>query len=318
MSKKNDAVESYLRFRPIQFKDVHGQEAAISMAKSWLDSDSVPHGILFNGPSGTGKTTLARILREQMGISEANWTEYNAADLTGVDHIRKLKDQMSYAPKLGEPGKIYFIDECQKLSDSAQNMLLKITEDYPSHCYFWFGTTHPAKIIGALRTRLTDLTFKSVADKDMESVVARVAKKRKVELSEEVMDQIVALAEGSPRRAINLFDTVRNTKKAKKQLAILGDVGGTKAEAIKLARMLLDGRTKWPAVCKLLKELEAEDPERLRRMILGYARSVLLGQKSATKVAKTAASMIDCFREPYFNDGKPGLAVDCFNFFVGD
>src|SRR5688572_18030594 len=83
-----DSGELYKVHRPRKFSDVVGQEQAIATLMDMGKRGQTPHAILFTGPSGTGKTTLARILRHKLKCSDPDFIEMNAADFRGIDTIR--------------------------------------------------------------------------------------------------------------------------------------------------------------------------------------------------------------------------------------
>lgn len=82
-----------------------------------------------------------------------------------------------------------------------------------------------------------------------------------------------------------------------------------KTQAINLCRLLLNFRPSWPDIAKLLKELEGEDAEGLRRMVLGYMRSVVLG---GGKMADRAYSIQCCFERNFYDTGNAGLQMACW------
>lgn len=103
--------ELYLKYRPKVFKHVFGQEAATKTLSKFIKNGNVPHSILFSGPSGVGKTTLARILKTKLNCGDPDFTEINAAESRGIDTVREVIQQIRLAPISGDC-RIWLWDEC--------------------------------------------------------------------------------------------------------------------------------------------------------------------------------------------------------------
>src|SRR5712671_4555438 len=122
----------YRKYRPRRWEDVIGQRAAVKSLKSLLDGKRA-QTFLLQGPSGVGKTTLARIAARHLDCRGMGLIEVAAAVFTGVDSMRELQDGMQYKAFGENKTKAAIIDECQKLSSSAWDSLLKICEEPPEH-----------------------------------------------------------------------------------------------------------------------------------------------------------------------------------------
>lgn len=135
--------------RPRTFEEFIGSEKIVNQIRSQLDSGRVPTAILLSGPTGTGKTTLARCICTRLN-GEA--VEVNAADDTGVDAARALGDSTNYRPMMGDY-KVIILDEAHQLTKQAQSVLLKSVEDAPLSTIWIFCTTEPSKLLPTLRGR---------------------------------------------------------------------------------------------------------------------------------------------------------------------
>lgn len=305
-------TELYRLYRPRKLADVVGQPAAVKQLTELLAKKRIPHAVLLHGPSGTGKTTLARILRDELGVGadDFDYVELNAAQTRGIDDIRAVQREMSMSGFAGG-NRMYVLDEAHKLTGDAQNCLLKMLEDSPEHVYFVLCTTDPKKVIATVRSRCTEIGLKPVPDADLKKLVESVLAKEKVKLSARVTDQIVASAYGGARKALVLLDAVIDLTNEAEQLAAVGTADeSTPAFDLVKSLCLYGGKPAWPAVAKILKDIEAEDCEGLRNMILAAARSALLAKGSAQ-----AFKVINIFRDPLYdnpNAARAILAANCY------
>jgi DNA polymerase-3 subunit gamma/tau len=261
--------ELYRKYRPADFKDVLGQDAAIKMLVEFGRRKALPHCLLFTGPSGCGKTTIARILKNKLKCSDADYEELNTADFRGIDTARQIRGKMGMAPMSGKV-RIWLIDEAHKLTGDAQNALLKMFEDTPSHVYFILATTDPHKLLRTIRTRATEIALKDVRAKDMEKLVRKVYEQETgADLDDEVCDRIVDRACGSPRKALVLLNQVLAKDDADAALDALNAIE-SEVDAIELARELLSPKSTWAKLAKIMNNIEGieQQAEGIRRMVL--------------------------------------------------
>ncbi len=211
-------------YRPCRISEVYGQDEIKEVVRKGLDEGSLPHAMLFYGVSGTGKTTLGRIIA--MGLncrkgptsepccdcescfltmhgSSLSFLEKNAADFTGVDHVRKLKSDFACSPFCGDNKRIYLFDECHGLTKEAQNALLKDVEDPMDHLHFIFCSTEPKKMIDTLRNRCIEFEFKEVPDETMWELLFDIVMEENFKPNEAIMQEIIKQVNGKPRNALN-------------------------------------------------------------------------------------------------------------------
>src|SRR5690348_8361866 len=106
MAKKEVSEVLYRAYRPHSFKDVRGQSQVTDVLEAAIKNKKVAHAYLFAGSRGTGKTSVARILAHELGVSEKDLYEIDAASNTGVDNIRELREGVHVAP-FDSPYKFY-------------------------------------------------------------------------------------------------------------------------------------------------------------------------------------------------------------------
>jgi DNA polymerase-3 subunit gamma/tau len=308
MEENEKGLELYKKHRPTKLSELVGQDDAVKMLRQMGKTHSIPHCILLTGPSGCGKTTIARILKRMLNCSDFDFNEMNIADARGIDVVREIRNRMGLAP-IGGSVRVWLLDECARATTDFQNGILKILEDTPKHVYFFLATTEPQKLLGTIKTRATEIKVKALKDRDMDVLLQLTSEKEKFVLSESVREKIVESADGSPRKALVLLNQVMGLSSEEDQLAVVS-AGVASAQSIELCRALLNPKVRWSEISKILKTLE-EEPESLRRMVLGYANAVLLNSGSAR-----AYDMITCFEKNYFDSGKAGLAASCFELLM--
>jgi len=300
--------ELYKKHRPSTMRQVIGQDDVVRQLVDWGKRQVIPHCLLLTGPSGVGKTTMARILRKKMGCGDVDYMEVNAADARGIDMVRGIRDKQLLSAMSGKC-RFWTIDEAAQLTNEAQNAFLKLLEDTPKHVYFVLSTTDPQKLLKTVITRATELKFRLLGAKELQEVVETVLEKENAKaLSDDVLDRLVDIADGSARKILVLLHAIIGLKNEEEQLAAI-DKGDYKAKAIELARAMMKSGTTWREVAKILKTVD-EDPESLRRMMLGYCRSVLLG---GGKGSQRAAMVIDRFQDAMYESGAAGLALACYD-----
>src|SRR5256714_1661975 len=216
----------YRRYRPQTFGDVVGQGHVTTTLQNALTEDRVAHACLFSGPRGTAKTSTARILAKALNCERAptrdpcnecascrditegsslDVIEIDAATHGSVDDARDLRDKVAYA-SAGGRWKVYILDECHMLTAAANNALLKVLEEPPSHVIFVFATTEPSKVLQTVQDRCQRYEFRALEPDAVAQRILHVCAAEGVTIEEAAVSLLAARASGSMRDVLGLLE----------------------------------------------------------------------------------------------------------------
>ena len=205
----------YRKYRPASFEDVLGQDHIVSALQGALKTGKIAHAYLFAGSRGTGKTSIARILADEIGCSGNDLYEIDAASNRGIDDVRELRESVRTMP-FDSKYKVYIIDEVHMLTKEAFNALLKTLEEPPAHVIFILATTEIEKLPETVVSRCQTFQFKKPSQKILKDLVTRIAKKEGFTLEPASADLVALLGDGSFRDTQGILQKVIGASSDKK------------------------------------------------------------------------------------------------------
>lgn len=268
----------YRAYRPQSFKEVRGQESVTKTLEAAIKNKKIGHAYLFSGGRGTGKTTVARIFARELGVSDKDLYEIDAASNTSVDDIRELREGVHVMP-FDSPYKFYIIDEVHMLSKAAFNAFLKTLEEPPAHCIFVLATTERGKIPDTIQSRCEIYTFKQPSREVLTETIHAIAKSEGYTLESSAAELVALLAEGSFRDALSILQKVLTVSRDKKIDAseVETVTGAPKGELIRQLIRGLAEKNAGQALETIQKAVEeAIDMRLFTKLLIHRLRVVLL------------------------------------------
>jgi DNA polymerase-3 subunit gamma/tau len=214
------------KWRPKLFESLVGQDHVVRALTNALEQQRLHHAYLFTGTRGVGKTTIARILAKSLncetgitakpcgvcaacvGIDNDHFIDYieiNAASTRGIDDVRSLLEQATYAPTQGR-FKVFMLDEVHQLTKEAFNALLKTLEEPPAHVKFILGTTDPQKVPVTVLSRCLQFNLRQMAGSSITEHLKNVLTEESIPFDTVALQIIAKGANGSMRDALSLLD----------------------------------------------------------------------------------------------------------------
>jgi DNA polymerase-3 subunit gamma/tau len=290
----------YRRWRAQTFSQIVGQEAVVETLRNAVRTERVAHALLFVGPRGTGKTSLARILAKAVNCTNLqdgdpcdtcdacvairegttlDVLEIDAASNRGINEVRDLRERLAYPPGHLRR-KVYILDEAHQITKEAWNALLKSLEEPPDFVIFMFASTEPSGFPPAILSRLQRFDVRRLTIPEIESKLTRIleADGRSIEPGAQTL--IARLAAGGMRDAESILDQLLSmttdvvTESAVRDLLGLADAAAVEG----FVEALLTGDA--AAGIAILDRLEerGRDPRALLDQVVDAVRSRLVSE----------------------------------------
>ena len=214
------------KYRPKTFEEVVGQENALTVLKSFIKTDSIPHALIFCGSRGVGKTSLARIFAKTINCNELrdkkvcvkcsvcneidenkslDVIEIDAASNNGVDQIREIIESTNYS-SINCPYKVFIVDEVHMLSKAAFNALLKTLEEPNKNTVFILATTEVEKIPPTILSRCQMINFKTLSKSSLIHNLENICNKEKISIDKNSLSLIAEESRGSVRDSLGVLE----------------------------------------------------------------------------------------------------------------
>ncbi|MBA2700137.1 MAG: DNA polymerase III subunit gamma/tau, partial [Chloroflexi bacterium] len=301
----------YRRWRAQTFGQIVGQEAVVETLRNAVRTERVSHAILFVGPRGTGKTSLARIVAKAVNCTDLrdgdpcdacpacvairegttlDVLEIDAASNRGINEVRELRERLAYPPGHLRR-KVYILDEAHQITRDAWNALLKSIEEPPDFVMFLFASTEPSGFPPAILSRLQRYDIRRLTVPEIEGKLARILTADGRTADPGALALVARLAAGGMRDAESILDQLLTsaadpiTEPAVREL--LGLAEATAVEGFVDA--LLEGDA--AAGIRILDELEmrGRDPRALLDQVVDAIRGRLVADLERSPEAAGAS-----------------------------
>jgi DNA polymerase-3 subunit gamma/tau len=301
----------YLKWRPLSFDDVVGQEHITRTLRNSIKTGRIRHAYLFSGPRGTGKTTMARLLAKAVNcvdpdpekrpcnqcatctaVNEGRFLdliEIDAASHTGVDDVRDLRDRIAFAPGEGRY-KVYIIDEVHRFSGNAFDALLKTLEEPPDHALFILATTEIDKVPATIKSRCLPFEFRRLSLLEVTGRLAKIAEDEGLEIDHTALELIAREGTGSARDSISLLDQIVADPEESITLELTQRILGT--ASARAVRDLVDAllRQEVSRGIHIINQAidTGSDPRQMGKQVVEHLRAILLAQTASADLLQVS------------------------------
>ena len=226
MAEEKQHLALPLKYRPMTFDDVVGQEHVVRTLRHAIEANRIANAYLFIGPRGIGKTTLSRIFAKALNCTSPKGvepcgecdnckeiaagrsidvTELDAASHNKVEDVKPIIESVQFKPTASKY-KIFIIDECHMLSNAAWNALLKTLEEPPPYVRFIFATTEGDKVLATIISRCQRFDLRRIQTNDIVARLKYICEREKIAAEEDALLAIARGAEGGMRDALSSLD----------------------------------------------------------------------------------------------------------------
>jgi DNA polymerase III subunit gamma/tau len=286
----------YNKYRPMSFDQIMGNEQVVVALKSKIFNQELPQALLFCGPTGCGKTTLARLVALHLNCKEVQKTlketsetsskdrceeirpclkcegcvaiiagsspdylEINAANTRGIDDVRNIVSKLEYVPNHLD-NRILIWDESHQITGDGQNCLLKPLEDPYPNTYIILCTTAPEKLLKTVRGRCEKLEVRPLEPWQKKQLVSQTVEREEKKLEKDALELFSEHCSSNPRNLLNelsLLLSQENPNASDVIMSVLDlETSKDEAQAIDFARAM---SVKTPSYKKLKDLCQSTD-----------------------------------------------------------
>ena len=301
-----------LKYRPMAFGDVVGQEHVVRTLRHAIEADRIANAYLFIGPRGIGKTTLSRIFAKALNCTSRNGVEpcgkcqncveiaagrsldvaeLDAASHNKVEDVKPIIESVQFKPSASK-FRIFIVDECHMLSNAAWNAMLKTLEEPPPWVRFIFATTEGDKVLSTIISRCQRFDLRRIQTHDIVERLKHVCKNERITAEEDALLAIARGAEGGMRDALSSLDQLVAFKGDKvteeDALGVFGLV--SRAALENLAGAILRGDV--AAILEAIDKFDSagKNMRRLSGELLQHFRNLVVLQALGPKAKSLAAT----------------------------
>ncbi len=202
------------KYRPKNLSEVIGHEEITKRLKGYVEKRNMPN-MMFSGPAGTGKTSSSIAMAKEFFSTnfEQNFLELNASDDRGIDIVRNTIKDFARTLAFDSNFKIIFLDECDALTQDAQQALRRTMEKYTKTCRFILSCNYSSKIIEPIQSRCVIYRFKPLGAKEIEEQIQKISENEKITIDEKGKNAINYICQGDLRKAINILQAASTLDK---------------------------------------------------------------------------------------------------------
>lgn len=207
------------KYRPKFLKDVINQQEIKNRLQGFIEAGTMPH-LLFAGPPGTGKTTAALVLinevlgdfdvfgrKEDQIQTNVPYLELNASDERGINVVRERIKNFAHLMAINAPFRVIILDEADSMTSDAQHALRRTMEKYSTTCRFVLICNYSSKIIEPIQSRCALFRFAPLSVEDTKKYLENIIKKEKIAVTADALEAIIYVSEGDLRRATNILQS---------------------------------------------------------------------------------------------------------------
>lgn len=310
----------HLKYRPSSFDEmIEPEDSNLVDGLRHLINNDLAHSFIFHGPPGTGKTSAARVIANELGCSghNASLLEIDAATYNGVDDIRNIISQLQIK-SFGGDKRCLILDEAHRLSPAAWTALLKSIEEPQDSSYWFFCTTEIQKVPKNIQSRCQIFNFHDWDVKSLEKVIWKTISDENFDIEKDIV-RYIAKNSSSPRQALVALARAVSLEDPSQIKNEILDSEQKESELIEICRFLAKGNLNWKKFTSLLYNLSVDDAETARYICLNYFTKCCLGTKKKDEFLYFS-NLLDRLSQPYapFNKNAKSYLIVAFGDLFDD